>query len=70
MLIRSINNANVSARDDCTSNVNGHKVVDTARDINTTELPSTNNTPVNDDNGSDASRWDDQNNEGASEHWT
>jgi hypothetical protein len=59
MLIRLINNANASARDDCTSNVNGHKAVNITGDINATEPPSTNNTPVNDDNRGNASRRDD-----------
>ncbi len=39
----------------CTSNANGHKAVNSTRDITATELPSTINTPVYVDNGGDAS---------------
>jgi hypothetical protein len=67
MSIRSINNANASTRDDPTSNINGHKAVDTTGDINTTELSTMNNTPVNDDNSGNASGRDDQDYGGAPE---
>jgi hypothetical protein len=51
--------------DDGTSNANGHKAINTTRDINATELPPTNNTPVYVDNGANASRRVDQYYQGA-----
>jgi hypothetical protein len=67
ILIRSINNANASTRDDHTSDINGQEVVNTTKESNATEPPSTNNTPVNDVNSGNASGRDDQSNGGALE---
>jgi hypothetical protein len=65
ILINSINSIN--AKVGHTSKLNRNKVVNIHGDFNSTELPSTNNTPVDGDNGSNPSKKDDQNNGGASE---
>jgi hypothetical protein len=65
ILINSINSTNV--RLGCTSNLNKNAAVNITGDFNATNLPSTNNTPINGDNGSNAFKKDDQNNGGVSE---
>ncbi len=57
----------LGTNNDCTSNANGHEAVNTTRDINATEMPSTNYTPVYVDNGGNASGRVNQNYGGALE---